>query len=72
MLLLARFQVNARKAAQSLQRSPRHLREADVKLHHFVAIPLARVLHIHFNVQRIAGLQCGIRKLQIPLYSKVE
>src|SRR6266576_4093872 len=54
MLLLAGFQVNALKAAERLQRCARYLREADVELSHFVAVPLARVLNVHLDVQRTA------------------
>src|SRR5579864_2201994 len=57
MLLLVGFEMNALESAERLQRRARYLREADVELSHFVAVPLPRVLDVHFDIQRTASLQ---------------
>src|SRR5579864_1690473 len=68
MLLLAGFEMNALEAAERLHRRARYLREADIKLRHFVAIPLARVLDVHFYIQRTACLQLRARQLQAAIF----
>src|SRR5437879_6029705 len=68
MLLLAGFQMNALKAAERLQRCARYLREADVELSHFVAVPLARVLNVHLDVQRTARLQLRVRQFHPAIF----
>src|SRR5215469_17969404 len=45
MLLFASLEIDASETTQRLQRSTRDLWECDVKLHDFVAIALAGVLH---------------------------
>src|SRR5437660_5055893 len=68
MLLLAGFQMNALEPAQRLQRRVRYLREADVELSHFVAVPLARVLNVHLDVQRTARLQLRVRQFHPAIF----
>src|SRR5207302_3629289 len=68
MLLLAGFQMNALEPAQRLQRCARYLREADVDLSHFVAVPLTRVLDVHVDIQRTASLQLWVRQFHPAIF----
>src|SRR5579871_2080450 len=68
MLLFSRLDRNTRESAQCLERSAVHLWKSDVHLNDFIAIPLARVLYVDLDVQRIASLQLRARKFQPTVF----
>ena len=65
VLSCARRHTYSREPAQSTNRSDRRFWKTQIKLNHFVAVPLAGVVHIRLYCKRIACFQLLCRELQI-------
>jgi hypothetical protein len=61
MTCFSRANVKPGKASQRTQRCSRQLGKIHIKLHDLIACSLARVFHIHFDRERIAGFQFRTR-----------
>src|SRR5690242_21372133 len=60
-------EVNAAERAQRMDRVGGRFRETQVQLHHFIAVPLACVLYVGINVERVTSVDSRGRQLQITV-----